>query len=55
MCALPEEKMDVDYLGNILSEMFTADSDALDHFTGSTRSDLKRLIRLYDYLKWGKK
>ena len=55
MCSLPEEKMDADFLGKILQEMFTKDPDALEHFTGNKRVDVKRLIRMYDYLKWGKK
>lgn len=55
MCWLPEEKMDADYLGRILQNLFTKDSDALNRFNGETRSNLKRLIRIYDYLKWGKK
>lgn len=55
MCCLPEEKIDADYLGSILQKLFMEDSDALNHFNGETRSNLKRLIRIYDYLKWGKK
>lgn len=55
MCYLPEEKMNADFLGEILKEMFTKDPDALEHFTGNKRVDVKRLIRMYDYLKWGKK
>ncbi len=54
MCCLPEEKMDADYLGQILHEIFTTDPDALEHFDVNTRSNVKRLIRMYDYLKWGK-
>lgn len=55
MCSLPEDKMDADYLGQILHKVFTNDPDALDHFDVNTRSNVKRLIRMYDYLKWGKK
>ena len=55
MCSLPEDKMDADYLGQILREIFTNDPDALEHFDVNTRSNVKRLIRMYDYLKWGKK
>ena len=55
MCSLPEDKMDADYLGQILHEIFTNNPDALEHFDVNTRSNVKRLIRMYDYLKWGKK
>lgn len=55
MCSLPEEKMDADYLEQILLALFKEDPDVLEHLNGNMRADIKRLIRMYDYLKWGKK
>ena len=55
MCSLPEEKMEVETLEAILIELFTQDPEALERLNGNMRADVKRLIRMYDYLKWGKK
>ena len=55
LSCLPESKMDVDQLGHVLFDMFQEDEDILEHANGNLRSDMKRLIRMYDYLKWGKK
>ena len=55
MCSLPEEKMEVETLETILIELFTQDPEALERLNGNMRADVKRLIRMYDYLKWGKK
>ena len=39
----------------ILLELFENDANYLDHITNSsTRSNLRTLILIYDYLKWGK-
>lgn len=54
LCWLPEEKMDVDELGGILKEIFDNDPDILPHSTPNEKSDIRRLIRYYDYLRWGK-
>lgn len=51
----PEEKMDVEQLGFVLNQFFRENPDALAQAKGNIRSDVKRLIRMYDYLKWGKK
>lgn len=51
---LPEEKMDIDQLEWVLKKMFEDDGDALSHADSNMRPDIKRLIRMYDYLKWGK-
>lgn len=55
LCHFPEEKMDVDQLGDVLKKLFEEDKDALTHATKDLRPNIKRLIRMYDYLKWGKK
>ena len=55
LCRFPEGKMDVDQLGCILEMLFEDDEDALAHAVSYVRADIKRLIRMYDYLKWGKK
>lgn len=55
LCRFPEEKMDIEQLGSILEMLFEDDPDALEHAVSYVRADIKRLIRMYDYLKWGKK
>lgn len=55
MCSMPEDKMDIDALERILKELFNQDKNALECLKGDTRVNVKRLIRMYDYLKWGKK
>ena len=30
------------------------DTDILKNVSANVRSDIRRLIRIYDYLKWGK-
>ena len=50
---LPEEKMNVAELFDVLQEILKNNEDALSSPPLST--ELKRLIRMYDYLKWGKK
>lgn len=47
--------MEVETLEAILIELFTQDPEALERLNGNMRADVKRLIRMYDYLKWGKK
>ena len=51
---LPEEKMNVDELGEILREIFYNDPEILTHSAGMILTDLRRLIRFYDFLSWGK-
>lgn len=52
---LPESKMDINQLGRVSLNIFQEDKDILSHADGTLRSNMKRLIRMYDYLKWGKK
>lgn len=55
MCCFPENKIDVDYLGKILQSLFEQNDNALEQLDSITRTNVRRLIRMYDYLKWGKK
>lgn len=51
----PEEQIPVEDLEKMLLELFENDANYLDHITNSsTRSNLRTLILIYDYLKWGK-
>lgn len=51
---LPEDKMDVAELESVLSEIFSEDVNILQNPKASIRTNIRRLITLYDYLKWGK-
>lgn len=52
---LPEDKIEVKELGEVLEEIFEKDANVLHNSQQSVRTNIKRLIRLYDYMKWGKK
>lgn len=52
---LPESKLDVKELEDILYTLFNNDRDILENLTPLDRSNIRRLILMYDYLKWGKK
>lgn len=51
---LEEKQMDVHELEDVLKEIFEGDVNALQNVGTNERSDIRRLIRIYDYLKWGK-
>lgn len=51
---LPECKMNVSELERILKEIFTDDPDILKSPVAGVSTDVRRLVRVYDYLKWGK-
>lgn len=51
---LSEEQMDLVELENILVMLFEEDADILQNVNQATRTNIKRLVRIYDYLKWGK-
>lgn len=55
LLCMPEEKINVKELELVLEEMFKLDPGILSNKTMWTPSDVKRLIRIYDYLKWGQK
>lgn len=51
---LREEQINVDELERVLKELFENDAEVLKKVAANERSDIRRLIRIYDYLKWGK-
>lgn len=50
---LTEQQMDVNELENVLLEIFRENVNVL-HDSGNAKTHIRRLIRIYDYLKWGK-
>ena len=55
LLCMPEEKINIEELELVLHEMFEIDPGALSNKVLWTTSDVKRLIRIFDYLKWGQK
>ena len=51
---LTEEQMELMELEKILVGLFEEDVNILENVNPGTRSNIRRLIRIYDYLKWGK-
>ena len=51
---LSEEQIDIVELENLLVGLFEEDVNVLQNASQSERTNIKRLIRIYDYLKWGK-
>ena len=51
---LSEEQIDIVELENLLVGLFEEDVNVLQNVSQSERTNIKRLIRIYDYLKWGK-
>lgn len=51
---LTEEQMDLDELETVLYTLFEKDVNILKNEKEATRTNIRRLIRIYDYLKWGK-
>ena len=54
MCYLPEDKISVIELEEVLKTIFTSNKNALTNKQSGNPTDIRRLIRIYDYLKWGK-
>lgn len=52
---LTEEQIDIMELEEVLIEIFNNDANVLENETAGTRSNIRRLIMVYDYLKWGKR
>ena len=50
---LTEEKINVNELEKILIEIFKKDSNILDGKNDVLKSNLRRCIKIYDYLKYG--
>ena len=51
---LEESQFDIKELGDVLKELFEEDVNVLQNVDSNIRSDIRRLVRIYDYLKWGK-
>lgn len=50
---LDEDELDVSKLEEVLKRIFE-DKDVLEHVSNTDRSQIRRLILIYDYIKWGK-
>ncbi len=51
---LKEEQINISDLEDILLELFDRDINLLQTAPAPTRTNIRRLIMIYDYLKWGK-
>ncbi len=51
---LAETQIDVNELECVLKEIFEEDINLLQNSSSSVRTNVRRLIMVYDYLKWGK-
>ena len=51
---LSEDELSVTELEMVLQELFE-DRDYLEHISSTDRSQVRRLILIYDFLKWGPK
>lgn len=53
---MPEEKINVNQYRSILEAIFTENNNILSSLDSPNRSNLNRMIRIYDFLKiWAKK
>lgn len=51
---LKEDAFIISELESVLLEVFTNDPNILETVPPNSRTELRRVIRIYDYLKWGK-
>lgn len=51
---LEETQIDINELEDVLKEIFEEDINLLQNSSSSVRTNVRRLIMVYDYLKWGK-
>lgn len=51
---LEEAQIDVNELEGVLKEIFEEDINLLQNSSSPVRTNVRRLIMVYDYLKWGK-
>lgn len=51
---LPEQMIDIEELGTLLTLLFEENINILQSPQQSVRTNIRRLISVYDYLKWGK-
>ncbi|GAA4080519.1 SIR2 family protein [Amphibacillus indicireducens] len=54
MSHLEEPQIIIEDLENVLKEIFSEDVNVLQNVSAQIRTHLRRLILIYDYLKWGK-
>lgn len=52
---LTEDQIDVGELEAVLRELFSKNKNILQEETPAVKTNIRRLIMIYDYLKWGKK
>ena len=52
---VPEEKINFNEYRSILEAIFTENSNILSSLDSPNRSNLHRMIRIYDFLKYGQK
>ena len=52
---MPEEKIDVNQYRSILQAIFTENNNILSSLDSPNRSNLHRMIRIYDFLEYGQK
>lgn len=52
---LPEDKIDVEQYQRILEMIFSENSNILNSLNSPNRSNLHRMIRIYDFLQYGQK
>lgn len=55
LSCMPEEKIDIVQYQNILENIFTENINILSSLDSPNRSNLNRMIRIYDFLKYGQK
>lgn len=51
---LEESQFDIKELEGVLKELFEEDVNVLQNVSPNIRSGIRRLVRIYDYLNWGK-
>lgn len=51
---LPEDKIDIDELEMVLKDIFNNDVNVLQNSNSPVRTNIRRLIFIFDYMKWGK-
>lgn len=51
---LQEDQIDTKELEEVLVEIFHTDRNILQNVSSNERSNIRRVVRIYDYLKWGK-
>lgn len=51
---LQEDQIDTKELEEVLVEIFHTDRNILQNVSSNERTNIRRVVRIYDYLKWGK-